>query len=106
MSTQMVFCIGAERAEMVEIERMVVSAGHRVCHAMAGGKRCHPGNAYVADDFSDGIAWGAVDVLVECDGIPQAIIRNHVVRIDHGQPGGSIEQVRALLGVHATQEYT
>lgn len=116
---QLIVCLGAEDVEMAEIEQSVVASGHRVCHAMAGGKRCHPGNAYVADDCSDGVAWGAVDVLVECDGISEAIIRDHVVRIDHHRPGdvgywrppeeylqaSSIGQVLALLGVEPTQHH-
>lgn len=115
---QLIVCLGASDPEMAEIERVAVAAGHRCCRAMARGQHVHPGNAYVADDCSDGVAWGAVDVLVECDTIPEAVIRDHVVRIDHHRDGdsgyglppeqylqaSSLGQVLALLGIEPTQQ--
>ena len=60
------FVLGAADPEMAAIESLLSAAGEQFCYATVGGVRCHPGNAYKADDISDGHAWGAVTHLVEC----------------------------------------
>jgi len=106
------FVLGAADPEMTAIESLLIARGEKVAHAMCGGKRVHPGNAYRADDVSDGFAWGAVTHLVECGAQPQYSVRETVVRCDHHRPGdagyglppeqylagSSIGQVVSLLG--------
>jgi len=106
------FVLGAADPEMAAIESLLIARGERFAYATCEGKRVHPGNAYRADDVSDGYAWGAVTHLVECGALPQYAVRETVVRCDHHRPGdvgyglppeqflagSSIGQVVSLLG--------
>lgn len=95
------FLLGAADPEMEAIEAILTSCGKPFCYATVGGVRCHPGNAYKADDISGGHAWGAVTHLIECgpaagtcqhcgdirDMSPEGIAWNLGVA-DAGSPGG------------------
>jgi hypothetical protein len=123
MSKEIIAVLGASDPEMQEIENLLKSVGIPVMYATAGGKRCHPGNAYKADPLDLGSlnevpkeAW-----LVECQ--PQFVVDTScrtsempedipTVVVDHHRPGdpgygaepkeflkgSSLGQVISLLG--------
>ncbi|MEE4465149.1 hypothetical protein V2S84_24010, partial [Azotobacter chroococcum] len=114
---QYLFVLGARDPEMVIIEGLVRSAGHKVAYAMAGERRVYAGNAYAAERTSarPGQHRGPV-VWVECALADRAVPRDLVVDHHHaGDPGfsmpaerfwegASLGQVCTLLGIEPTRE--
>lgn len=80
-----VFLLGAQDAEMDEIEEILKRHKLDYLHAMAGGTRVHAGNAYQADPIQ--IAKNAVIVLVECEPRDLHVFSGILRRIDHHNPG-------------------
>lgn len=108
------FLGGAPDPEMRMMESIVREAGMPFAYATAGGKLCHPGNAYKADSVK--VPEGQRLVVIECE---PANIGDFidVVRIDHHRPqdpgfhmeptqyweAASIGQLYRLLGIEPTQ---
>lgn len=80
--------LGASDPEMAAIERLLREAGEVVIHAMVGGRRVHPGNAYSAAAAAAkyGNDSGETIYFVECAGQVYGTSQNAVV-IDHHRPG-------------------
>ena len=114
----MIFILGCPDPEMNRIEEILKEHGCSVQYAMKDGKRCHPGNAYQADNIYVffGLQEDPIDivgmsiVLVECQ--PAGVA--DFVRVDHHRPGdpgygqpasqywlaSSLGQIYTLLGIH------
>lgn len=113
--TMHVFIIGgAADPEMRMMESIIHEAGMPFAYATAGGKPCHPGNAYKADPVV--VPEGYNLVVIECEpanigDFPDA------VHIDHHRPqdpgfnmgpaqyweASSVGQLHRLLGIEPTQ---
>jgi len=86
------FILGAEDPEMGRISELIEQAGMKFCYATSGGRRVHPGNAYMADlpESLQGIdfRYGDELVLIECglrESIPSRLLK--VIVLDHHRPG-------------------
>jgi len=112
---QYFFLGGASDPEMQMMNSIVREVGMSFAYATAGGKPCHPGNAYKADSVE--VPEGQHFVVIECE--PKNIGNfPDVVRIDHHRPqdpgfhmgpaqyweAASIGQLYRLLGIEPTQE--
>src|SRR5579872_2101848 len=111
MANSTLFVLGADDPEMRRIEALIKETGHQVWYATKDSRRCHPGNAYLADE----VMWDEYQqlVLVECQPVhqPNPLRRDDVIRVDHhrqGDPGyglppeqfwqaSSLGQIYALL---------
>jgi len=104
------FILGAIDPEMNRIEAILREQGASIVHVAVGGRRVHPGNAYVADPVE--VPTGATPVWVECRSAGWTPAGGGVV-IDHHREGdlgfsmpaseywraSSIGQLYALMGL-------
>lgn len=119
----MLVIFGGPDAEAQAAEEICRNAGVLVAHAMAGGRRVHPGNAYAADQISEPFGERKLVVWFECAPAPGSALADNCREMaedgweftvcDHHRPGdpgygrqpaeflaaSSIGQLVALLAI-------